>query len=211
MIQNDYIYTRNWFGPITNLLNHIDKGTNEELHILEVGSFEGKSTVWFLDNFINNENSSVTCIDPWMNYYQNSDSFNSYDKDTKTWSGIDYVTGGVKDRFLHNIGLTKKDKQVNIIQELSHIQLPKMMESHSNKFDIIYIDGNHTTPFVLTDALMSWYLLKPNGIMIFDDYEWGLDDNIRNRPKLAVDSFVDCFKDYLEVLWSSTRYGIRKK
>lgn len=126
-----------------------------------------------------------------MNYYQNSDSFNSYDEKTKTWSGIDYVKGRVKNRFLHNIKLTGKDKQVEVLQELSHLQLPKMMESYAEKFDIIYIDGNHTTPFVLTDALMSWYLLKPNGIMIFDDYEWGKDDNPRNRPKLVVDFFCE--------------------
>lgn len=211
MIDRDYKFTRNWFEPISNLLKYMDTNTTEELHILEVGSFEGKSTVWFLDNFIHNEKSTITCIDPWMNYYQNSDSFNSYDENTKTWSGIDYVNDGVKDRFLHNVKLTGKDNQVEVLQELSHLQLPKMMKSNSEKFDIIYIDGNHTTPFVLTDALMSWYLLKPNGIMIFDDYEWGKDCNPRNRPKLAIDSFVNCFKDYLEVLWTSYRYGIRKK
>lgn len=205
-----YKFTKNWFVPISNLLKHIKSGTDDELHFLEIGCFEGKSTVWFIDNFLKNEKSTITCIDPWMNFYQNSNSFNTYNPETKTASDIDYINDGVKDRFLHNIKLTEKSNQVEVIQQLSHIQLPKMIDSCREKYNVIYIDGNHTAPFVLTDAVMSWYLLKPNGIIVFDDYQWSTDDNPRNKPKMAVDYFVDCFGDYLEILWEGPRYAIKK-
>jgi hypothetical protein len=33
---------------------------------------------------------------------------------------------------------------------------------------VIYIDGSHEPMDVLTDAVMSWPLLRSNGILIFD-------------------------------------------
>ena len=36
--------------------------------------------------------------------------------------------------------------------------------------DLIYIDGSHLAKDVLSDAILSWKLLKPSGVMIFDDY-----------------------------------------
>lgn len=215
---NKYKFTRDWFaswgGRLEPFFKHLPVGGTDEIHILEIGSFEGKSTVWFIENLLNtrDEKSTITCIDPWMNYYQNDNSFESYKPSTKTASGIDYASGDVKKRFIHNINQTGKQNQINIIQGLSHLELPKLFETDLEKYDVIFVDGNHTTPFVLTDGLMSWYLLKKGGVMIFDDYKW--EENTKpptQRPQLAVDSFVKCFGDYLEVLWVSGRYGIRKK
>jgi hypothetical protein len=40
-------------------------------------------------------------------------------------------------------------------------------------FDIIYIDGNHTTFFVMQDAILSLKKLIPGGFLIFDDMQDG--------------------------------------
>ena len=56
---------------------------------------------------------------------------------------------------------------------------------------------------------MCWYLLNDSGIMIFDDYLWG-DINSSTAPKIAVDSFISCFKDYIEVIWNDYRVAIKK-
>jgi hypothetical protein len=53
------------------------------------------------------------------------------------------------------------------------------------------IDGCHWTANVLEDAVLAFPLLKPAGIMAFDDYLW--DDpecNQEGRPKEAVDAFL---------------------
>lgn len=42
-----------------------------------------------------------------------------------------------------------------------------------NAFDFYYVDGSHVAPDVMADAVLGWRLLKPGGIMVFDDYEWG--------------------------------------
>lgn len=39
-------------------------------------------------------------------------------------------------------------------------------------FDVIYIDGDHLAIPVMTDTVLSWPLLKPGGIMIWDDTTW---------------------------------------
>ena len=73
----NYKYTENWFS-FSDLEQFLPLNTQEELHILEIGSFEGKSTIWFLENILQNPNSTITCIDPWTSYSQDSKSFESY-------------------------------------------------------------------------------------------------------------------------------------
>ena len=206
----NYKFTKNWFSK-ADLEQHLKVDTQEEIHILEIGSFEGRSTVWFINNILKNENSSITCIDSWMNFYQNTNSANTYDIDTKTKSGVDFVRDNIKGTFSHNISETTQQHKVNVIHGYSQTELPTLI-SQSKKYDIIFIDGNHTTPFVLSDAVLSWHLLSEGGIMIFDDYGWNNfgEGSITTTPKLAVDSFVKCFKDYIEVLWVDCRYAIKK-
>jgi hypothetical protein len=36
-------------------------------------------------------------------------------------------------------------------------------------YDVIYVDGNHGYKDVLYDGLLSWNLLKSDGLLIFDD------------------------------------------
>ena len=201
----NYKFTENWFES-DDLNKFTAKGTQKELHILEIGSFEGKSTVWFLENLLQNQNSSITCIDSWTSYSQNNDSFRSYNSENTEWDFKNH-----KNTFLYNIKESGFENKVNIIQGFSHEILPELI--NKNKFDIIFIDGNHTAPFVITDAVFSWYMLKTNGLLIFDDYQWGKSENLIGTtltPKLAIDSFVDCFSDYLEVIHKEWRLAIRK-
>jgi predicted O-methyltransferase YrrM len=201
----NYKFTENWFES-DDLNKFTPKGTQKELHILEIGSFEGKSAVWFLENLLQNQNSSITCIDPWTSYSQTNDSFESYNSENTEWDFKNH-----KNTFLHNIKESGFENKVNIIQGFSHEILPELI--HKKKFDIIFIDGNHTAPFVITDAVFSWYMLKTDGLLIFDDYQWGKTKNLVGTtlaPKLAIDSFVDCFSDYLEVIHKEWRLAVRK-
>jgi len=67
---NNYKYTKEWFlySEIkTKLHLFIDK--QKENKILEIGCFEGLSSVFFADNFLDNINSSLTCIDPFLTIF----------------------------------------------------------------------------------------------------------------------------------------------
>ena len=199
----NYKYTENWFDysgfdqlPFFN--------TKEEIHILEIGSFEGKSAVWFLENYLQNPKSTITCIDPWTNYSQDDNSFNSYNSNNAEWDFTNH-----KKTFLHNIFESGCFDQVNINHGFSHEILPQLINA-KKQYDFIFIDGNHTAPFVLTDAIMSWYLLKVNGVMSFDDYLWSYQTGDTITPKLAVDSFVSNFNDYIQVIDNSIRKTIKR-
>ena len=36
-----------------------------DVHGVEIGCFEGRSSIWFLENILEHESSRLTCIDPW--------------------------------------------------------------------------------------------------------------------------------------------------
>jgi predicted O-methyltransferase YrrM len=200
-----YSYTEDWFTD-DGLSKITDLDINQELHFLEIGSFEGKSSIWFLDNFLKNPKSSITCIDPWLNYGQGDNSLNSYGNSDMPWK---FGETKVKERFLKNIVESGHSDKVKIIQELSDKALPHLI-SQNKKYDLIFIDGNHVAPYVLMDSVMSWPMLKVGGYIIFDDYTWGLDKEITLRPKKPIDSFCEIFNDYIENIYSNYRKIIRR-
>jgi predicted O-methyltransferase YrrM len=201
----NYNFTENWFGDDgLFILNDVNK--NDELHILEIGSFEGKSTVWFLENLLLNINSRITCVDPWLNYSQDHNSLNSYFRENKEWNLIERKT---KEIFLHNIVESGVSEKVIIREGFSDKILPSLI-IEQKKYDIIFIDGNHTAPYVMMDVVMSWPLLKNGGIIIFDDYLWSLDKPTTLRPKESVDYFVNTFEDYIIELYTNYRKILKK-
>jgi predicted O-methyltransferase YrrM len=208
----NYNFTQNWFYSY-DLEQFLPLGTQDEIHILEIGSFEGESAVWFSENLLNNKNSTITCIDPWISYHQKNDSLNSYNKDILKEDLSDlsegYIFSNEYETFVKNIIETNKLTQIHIMKGPSDVILPNLI-FNQKKYDIIFIDGNHTSPYVLSDAIMSWKLLKVNGTMVFDDYLWGLDKHETLRPKMAVDNFISNYSDYLEVCWSDYRIAVKK-
>lgn len=67
------------------------------------------------------------------------------------------------------------------------------------------MDGDHTSEGAFLDGLLSWDLLKPGGVMIFDDYDgYGV--------KLGVDAFVKMRKSAgnLRVLYGVNQFMIQK-
>jgi len=199
----NYKYTKQWFTS-KDLEQFLKIDREKELHILEIGSFEGESTVWFLNNVLQHSKSTITCIDPWDSYSQNSKSFQSYSNPENEWHNSDKY-----DTFKHNIKESGVEEKVLVKRGLSHEILPELLVEN-NQYDIVFIDGNHVAPYVLTDAMFSWYMLKDRGIMIFDDYLWRPQLNKVLTPKLAVDSFITNFQDYCEVIYDGYRKAIKK-
>ena len=82
------------------------------------------------------------------------------------------------------------------------------------KYDFIYIDGCHESKEVLEDAILSWQVLKNDGILIFDDYLWGIhrgETRQTKAPKLAIDCFMSCYGEYIDILEVDYQVVLRKK
>ena len=109
----------------------------------------------------------------------------------------------VEARFAHNIAKAKADSglehvDVQVHKSLSHLALADLISQRRlGYFDIIYIDGSHQAPDVLTDAVMAFPLLRVGGIMAFDDYLWAVEakgeENPLFMPKPAIDAFANLF------------------
>ena len=78
------------------------------------------------------------------------------------------------------------------------------MFKHNNNvkefLDLVYIDGNHTSKYVLEDAVNAFYCLKNNGIMIFDDFNGGLEQEEHLRVSTGVDAFIHAYRKYINII-----------
>jgi hypothetical protein len=179
-----FSYTSDWLskhlGSWQRALKPLINQPN--IRALEIGSFEGRSAVWLLEHVLTHPSSSLVCIDPFF--------------------------GGAREaRFDHNIALTKQAIQLEKRKGFSEDVLPELVR---DTFDLIYIDGSHTASNVLLDAFLSWRLLKVGGVVIFDDYLWIKAPRASERPKLAIDLFLEQLKGHYKVLHFGYQVLLRK-
>lgn len=63
---------------------------------------------------------------------------------------------------------------------------------------------------VLEDAILSFRLLKKDGILIFDDYGWTVYPQLQFNPKMGIDAFLDCFIGQYNLLLKEYQVVIQK-
>lgn len=190
----EYKFTQDWFSRHIAVWNSVLlplKGM--ELNVLELGSFEGRSTVWLLENILINPKSRITCVDTW-------DGGTDLQELGINWKEIE-------DNFKYN---TKPFKdRVDISKESTENFLKKKL-SMGDKYDIIYVDASHFAPNTLVDGVLSHLLLKTGGIIIFDDYLWNNLISFPQTPKPAIDAFMDCFAQQYELLFIGYQVILKK-
>lgn len=178
-------FTTDWFVPHVNSWRALIPQYCPR-KILEIGSFEGRSTCFLIDELASPEAPlEIHCVDTWGGGREHAE--------------INMTA--VESRFDSNIALTiqahpgasirlRKRKGLSI-EKLSEV----IAEGHVGSFDMVYVDGSHESPDVLGDAVLGFHLLKVGGLMVFDDYVWGLGlgaDPVMS-PKFAIDSFSNIF------------------
>jgi predicted O-methyltransferase YrrM len=192
-LKTNYIFTQDWFsGNIINWTHFLKELKDKpNLRFLEIGSYQGRSTVWLLENILTDDTSSITCIDTFEG---SAEHLKDFQYDLQTLFQV----------FSHNIYNFKN--KVNIIKNKSQIALKQINE----QYDFIYIDGDHTASSVIEDAILSFSLLKKGGIMIFDDYMWSCHKTPIDDPKPAIDAFLLIYADKINVLFINSQVVIEK-
>jgi predicted O-methyltransferase YrrM len=160
------------------------------VHGLEIGSFEGRSAVWLLENILTDSSSRLTCVD----------TFNGQEGLTNP----NFVRGAFQ-RFRHNISKTGRGSQVTTLIGSSQIELRHC----TSAFDFVYVDGSHYAPDVLEDAVLTFRLLNVGGVMIFDDYAWN-HARLTLPPGPAIDAFVKLYCERIEIIHMSYQLHLRK-
>lgn len=147
---------------------------------LEIGTFEGDSAEWMLENVTTHGDSRYHCIDPFC---------------------------GAADHHFHGIDTSKTEERTraklarfpNVIIHKAYSQ-DKLREMPKASIDFCYIDGSHTARDVLRDAVLAFDLLKVGGVGIFDDLMWAAMPNELDRPKVAIEAFLKIYGKQLRVL-----------
>lgn len=177
-------YTADYIGGnLENWSRILGPCAGRVVTILEVGSYEGRSTVWFLENILTHENSEITCVDIFSE---------------PRWEL----------RFDHNIRISGLGGKVRKLKGRSEDVLPGLPRAG---YDVIYVDGSHQASAVLMDALLSWTLLKPGGLLLFDDYLWEPEKKASQRPQMAIDLFLESFAGRFELVQQGYQVVIRKR
>lgn len=163
-------FTKDWFTNNIPLwekqLMHL-KG--KPLTFLEIGTFEGRSALWLLENILTHKDSRLYCVDSW--------------KDATVYK-----------RFMKNIA--PYEDKVAVLRGMSSVMLRGIKKE---MFDFVYIDASKHSQNVLEEAVMSFPLVKPGGLIVFDDYTHNKEHDI-NCPRPGIDAFMNVYATEIKVL-----------
>ncbi|MHB2208472.1 class I SAM-dependent methyltransferase [Methylobacterium sp. CM6257] len=191
-----YTFTHDFFAPnITNWTKWFGHYiTQKPIRCLEIGSWQGGSATWLLDNVVGPRGGALTCIDTFAGSSEHA-----------PW--IDSLGVTIEEIFDRNICASGFEKAVRKIKGFSQDVL---MALHNEKFDFCYIDGAHEAKYVLQDAVLCWRLTSSNGFILFDDVDFRFPERPNQDSVHAIDSFVKIFDDDLEVIETGRQLLIRK-
>lgn len=192
-------YTVDWttahLPNFEKLLTPLVGGIN--LHFLEIGVWEGRTSRWLLDHVLTHSTSVLTAIDcrPQPVFYQ-------------------------------NLSRELEQGKMEFFSESSFMQLNQFV-MQKRKFDFIYVDGSHLMKNVLEDVVLAFHLLTPGGVMLMDDYPWDdyryldsiydlsslptEDRYLGLTPTQAIDAFLLAYQHELEVVFKDYQVAIRKR
>ena len=187
-----YKYTKTWFCHcelMCHLINLLDK--SKENRILEIGCYEGLSSVFFADNFIDNPHSSLTCVDPFLTIDNNDHGL--------------HLQNGEELNFDYNISNCKNTDKITIHK----ITSDNFFENNNKTYNFIYIDGCHELEFVKRDMENSFNILEKDGIMWMDDYG-GITLGEGINIKKTMDYFLEKYNGQYELIFKDYQLAIRK-
>jgi predicted O-methyltransferase YrrM len=162
--------------------------------VIEVGSWEGRSALFFM-NYL--PRSKLVCIDT----FEGSEEHRAH-----------------PEAFANDLPEIERRFDANLAPFADRIEKRKAHSAvalaefgiDGRRFDIAYIDGSHASADVYGDGVLTWSMLVPGGIMIFDDYEWEYMPEPRSNPKLGIDSFLRAFEGQYRTVHKGYQVAVEK-
>lgn len=179
-----------WEEHFLKNAEHIKKS---KAYVLDIGSGEGASTLWFLNNIALGQYSRVYSCDQWNQ------------KETE----IKFNNNIAEDPCSHKVIKLKGPA----IHELNKIAIG-LQTSSFQKFNVIYINCTTQSLEALTIMLNAFYLLKDDGIMIINNANAKHTINLLGGQaihyKEAVNTFLRLTVMRTEVLHHENQLIIKK-
>jgi len=143
--------------------------SQNKISILEIGSWEGLSAVFFLSYF---PEATVDSVDTW----EGGDEHKGFEAVLTAEQRFDQNTAsfplrvrkfkGTSDAFFQN-------------------------SSGHEKYRVAYIDGSHRAEDVYNDSCNAFARLEVGGLLILDDLPWKFYDDILDNPAAGMDRFLE--------------------
>jgi predicted O-methyltransferase YrrM len=191
-VADDFEFTTDWItrfaGVWKQLLDRFPP-----TRILEIGAYEGRTTAFLIEHCGAERDIELHCVDSWAGGVE-------HDRDAMPM---------VEARFDRNVALARarapRTVDFHKHKAFSGDAMARLLaDGRGLSFDLIYVDGSHQAPDVLSDAVLAFMLLKVGGLLIFDDYLWSMDGpdprDHYQMPKPAIDAFVNIYHRKLNVL-----------
>jgi len=164
----------------------------DNLKFLQLGVYTGDASVWLLDNILTGQDTLLLDVDTW------------YGSDEEVHKSISFSE-------VYEFYKKRMEPYPNVRSARNNSYNFLMSNQGRNvSFDFIYIDADHTAGSVFTDAELSWPLLKPGGLLAFDDYQWGQHLPASKSPKLGIDLFLERHAGEYEILEQGLQVWIRR-
>lgn len=164
------------------------------LTFLQIGAFTGDASVWLLENALTGNDAVLVDVDTWKGSDEPEHEPFDWDDVRET-----YLT--------KTLPVGDAEQVIHWDTSADYFRKPRLFD-----FDFVYIDGDHTAAGVLSDAVHAFDLLKPGGLLAFDDYQWKPypDAPAHLAPGMAIDTFTACYQDRLEILEAGLQVWVRK-
>jgi hypothetical protein len=184
-----------WFSDNgeANFTNYIkNELAGRPIRVLQIGAYTGDASVWMLSNVLTNPNARLIDVDTW----EGSEEPSHYEMNWQTVESLyDFKTqSGREDRKIIKYKGTSDS----------------FFKNNVEKYDFIYIDGDHTAYGVLKDAVAAFECLKLGGIIAFDDYQWSAGLGAIKEPKMAIDAFSSIYADKIKEIEKGYQAWYRK-
>ncbi|MBN9551384.1 MAG: glycosyltransferase, partial [Alphaproteobacteria bacterium] len=162
--------------------------------VLEIGSFEGRSALFFLQ-FL--PKSRITCVDSFQGSEEHVERGSEYESDMAE----------VERRFDRNLEPfgDRVDKRKG-----DSVAILPALAAEQRLYDVVYVDGDHSAASTYADARLGWDLLDNDGVMILDDYRWGTGLPASKRPAAGIEAFLWQIAGEYELLYKDQQIVIRK-
>jgi predicted O-methyltransferase YrrM len=178
--------TKAWLDHIAPRLRLISQA-----RWLEIGSYEGRSALWTLDNVLLPD-ATITCVDLF------DDKVAGIGPGTGCWN----VPPGYSDRFDANVA-----GRPNIIKlKGSSSDILEKLNSQGTYFDGAYLDGDHREASVTRDLELTWPMLVPGAVLVCDDYYCADHPGAR----IAIDKFCSLPDIKHQILYQEFQIIIQK-
>jgi predicted O-methyltransferase YrrM len=177
-----YTFSSDWFtNNIPIWEKELLKYKKKPIKFLEIGTYEGRSAIWALENILQHNDSHIFCVDTFQ-----EGTFSTFKKNIYPFRDKVTILKGTSQKML---------------------KLPVILKE---KFDIIYIDADHHSSQVLESAILSFPLLKKGGLLIFDDYTYSKEHDNR-CPKQGIDAFLNAYAEDIHVIYSKWQVIVKKR